>query len=268
MIDGLEADVVTLALAGRHRRDRQGRPRSTADWQTAPAEQLSALHLDHRLPRPQGQPEGHQGLGRSGQGRRPGHHAQPEDLRRRALELSRRLGLCRRRSSATTRPRTRTSSSDALQERAGARHRRPRLDDDLRPARHRRRADRLGERGLPRARGVRRRQVRDRRAVALDPGRAAGRGGRQAMSTPRARARWPRPISKFLYTPEAQKIIAKNYYRPSSPKSADPNDLAALPEDRARHDRRSAVRRLGQGAAEALRRRRHLRPDLQAEITD
>ena len=31
---------------------------------------------------------------------------------------------------------------------------------------------------------------------------------------------------KFLYTPEAQKLIAQNYYRPSDPKSADPKDLA------------------------------------------
>jgi sulfate transport system substrate-binding protein len=30
----------------------------------------------------------------------------------------------------------------------------------------------------------------------------------------------------FLYTPEAQKLIAHNYYRPSDPKSADPKDLA------------------------------------------
>jgi sulfate/thiosulfate transport system substrate-binding protein len=30
----------------------------------------------------------------------------------------------------------------------------------------------------------------------------------------------------FLYTPEAQKLIAHNYYRPSDPKSADAKDLA------------------------------------------
>jgi sulfate/thiosulfate-binding protein len=30
----------------------------------------------------------------------------------------------------------------------------------------------------------------------------------------------------FLYKPEAQKLIAKHYYRPSDPKSADPKDLA------------------------------------------
>ena len=31
---------------------------------------------------------------------------------------------------------------------------------------------------------------------------------------------------KFLYTPEAQKIIAANYYRPVDAKAADPKDLA------------------------------------------
>jgi sulfate/thiosulfate-binding protein len=30
----------------------------------------------------------------------------------------------------------------------------------------------------------------------------------------------------FLYTPEAQKLIAKNYYRPSHPDAADPKDLS------------------------------------------
>jgi sulfate/thiosulfate-binding protein len=34
----------------------------------------------------------------------------------------------------------------------------------------------------------------------------------------------------FLYTPEAQELIAHNYYRPSDPKSADPKDLARFPD--------------------------------------
>jgi sulfate transport system substrate-binding protein len=34
----------------------------------------------------------------------------------------------------------------------------------------------------------------------------------------------------FLYTPEAQKIIAKNFYRPSDPKSVDAKDLERFPE--------------------------------------
>jgi sulfate/thiosulfate-binding protein len=37
---------------------------------------------------------------------------------------------------------------------------------------------------------------------------------------------------EFLYTPAAQKIIAKNFYRPSKPDSADPADLARFPKIR------------------------------------
>jgi sulfate/thiosulfate transport system substrate-binding protein len=35
---------------------------------------------------------------------------------------------------------------------------------------------------------------------------------------------------KFLYAPQAQKIIAHSYYRPSDPKSADAKDLARFPD--------------------------------------
>jgi sulfate/thiosulfate transport system substrate-binding protein len=34
----------------------------------------------------------------------------------------------------------------------------------------------------------------------------------------------------FLYTPEAQKLIAHNFYRPSKPEAADPKDLARFPD--------------------------------------
>ena len=34
----------------------------------------------------------------------------------------------------------------------------------------------------------------------------------------------------FLYTPEAQKIIAKNFYRPFRPEAADPEDLKRFPK--------------------------------------
>ena len=71
VIDGLEADVVTLALAydiDAIAEQRRLLPDGLAD---APAAQQRALHLDHRVPGAQGQPEGHQGLGRPGQaGRR------------------------------------------------------------------------------------------------------------------------------------------------------------------------------------------------------
>ena len=110
VIDGLEADVVTLALAADIDAIAAKTGKIPADWQQAPAEQFLALHLDHRVPRAQGQSEGHQGLGRSRQARRRRGHAQPQDLGRRALELSRGLGLWPRRSSAATRPRPRSSS--------------------------------------------------------------------------------------------------------------------------------------------------------------
>jgi sulfate/thiosulfate transport system substrate-binding protein len=35
---------------------------------------------------------------------------------------------------------------------------------------------------------------------------------------------------KFIYSPEGQKIVAKNFYRPSDPKSADAEDIKRLPE--------------------------------------
>ena len=110
VIDGLAADVVTLALEGDINKI-AGAGLLAKDWRARLAEQFHALHLDDRLPRPQGQPEGHQGLGRPRQGRRRGHHAEPEDLGRRPLELSRRLGLRQRAESAATRRRTTTSSS-------------------------------------------------------------------------------------------------------------------------------------------------------------
>ncbi len=52
---------------------------------------------------------------------------------------------------------------------------------------------------------------------------------------------------KYLYTPAAQELIAKNYYRPIDPAAADKEDLARLPEDRAHHCRPD-LWRLDQGA--------------------
>ena len=66
----------------------------------------------------------------------------------------------------------------------------------------------------------------------------------------------------YLYSKEGQTIIAKNHYRPSKPDLVPAEDLAKLPDDQARHHRRSGVRRLEEGAAVPLRRRRHIRPDL------
>ena len=83
----------------------------------------------------------------------------------------------------------------ALQERARARHGRARLADDVRAARHRRRLHLVGERGVPRQGRAGQRQVRDRRAVGQHPRGTAGGGRRQGRAAPRHRgpgARLPR----------------------------------------------------------------------------
>ena len=70
VIDGLEADVVTLALAYDIDAIADKGKLLPADWQKRLQAQQRAVHLDHRVPGAQGQPEGHQGLGRPGQARR------------------------------------------------------------------------------------------------------------------------------------------------------------------------------------------------------
>ena len=79
----------------RHRRHRRCRP-ARQELAGEAARQQHALHLDHRVPGAQGQSEADQGLVRPREAGRPGHHAQSEDLGRRALELPGRLGLCAR----------------------------------------------------------------------------------------------------------------------------------------------------------------------------
>ena len=266
VIDGLEADVVTLALAGdideiaAGRPDR--RPTGRRACRTTRTPYTSTIVFLVR----KGNPEGHQGLGRPGQGRRRGHHAEPEDLGRRALELSSPPGPGPTRTFGGDEAKTSDFVTDALQARAGARHRRARLDHDLRPARHRRRAARLGERGLPRPQGARPGQVRHRRPADLDPGRAAGRARRRQRRRRRARARSAQAYLDYLYSADGQAIIAQALLpRRRKPERGRPGRPRALPEVEARHHRRPLFGGWAKAQPEALRRRRHLRPDLPAD---
>ena len=181
---------------GAGRRHRSRSPRRgliAAGLADAPAAQLRALHLDHRVPGPQGQPLAIRDWG---------------DLIKPGVEVitpnpktsgGARWNYLAAWGYALKQPGGNAGSArhfvaSPVQERAGAGFRRARLDHHLRPARHRRRAAGLGERGLPGGRGARRRQGRDRRPDLLDPGRAAGGGGRQGRRQARAPAPWPRPI--------------------------------------------------------------------------
>ena len=152
--------------------------------------------------------------------------------------------------------------TEALQERAGARLRRPRLDHHLRRARHRRRADRLGERGLP---GGRASSGKDKFEIVVPPlsilaeppvavvdkivDKHGTRGGR-------------RGVPEVPLHAEGQEIAAKHYYRP--------RDAEGRGEVRVSSSRRSSSFTIDevfggwQKAQRPLRRRRRLRPDLHA----
>ena len=147
VIDGLQADVVTLALA--YDIDAiAAKGLITADWQKRlplnASPYTSTIVFLVRKGNPRAIRDWDDLV-------KPGvsiDHAEPEDLGRCALELSRRVGLCAEeirfsRQSQAIRRRT-------LQECAGTRHRRAGLDGQLRGARRRRRAAGVGERGVPR----------------------------------------------------------------------------------------------------------------------
>ena len=263
VIDGLEADVVTLALAydiDAIATSRQPDPDGLAD---APAAQQLARTRRRSFPGAQGQPEGHQGLGRPGQAGRGGHHAEPEDLRRRALELPGRLGLCarsspdgRRGEGARVRRRA-LSRTCPCSTRAPAARRRPSCSAASATC------CRLGERGASRGR--------------RSSGRASSRSSsRRSASWPSRRWRWSTRSSTSSGTREGRRRpTSSSSTRPRARRSrrstttgrrseAVPCKLrAAVSRAQALHGRRS-VRRLGEGAEDALRRRRRVRPDLPA----
>ena len=217
VIDGLQADVVTLALA--YDIDAiAAKGLLPADWQKRLPQNASPYTSTIVFLVRKGNPKGIKDwddLVKPGVER---HHAEPEDLGRRALELSRRLGLCaeeirlRRQGEAVRRRH--------LQERAGARYRRARLDRHLRRARRRRRAAGLGERGVSRAQ---REFGKDKFEIVAPPlsilaeppvavvDKVADKKGTRAAAE---------AYLKYWYTREGQEIAARNSYRPRDPEIA------------------------------------------------
>ena len=97
----------------------------------------------------------------------------------------------------------------------------------------------------------------------LDPGRAAGRAGRQGRRQRRHARRWPRPISSSSTRRRRRTIVAKNYLPAAQARRRRPSDARALPASSSCSPS-TMLRRLGEGAEGALRRRRRVRPDLSA----
>ena len=138
VIDGLAADVVTLALAADVDAIANNGKLLPVNWE----ERLP----DHSAPYTstivflvrKGNPKNIKDWGDLVQAGRRRDHAESEDFGRRALELPRGLGLGEEAARRQRRHREGVRAQ-AVQERAGARHRRARLDHDVRAAWHRRR---------------------------------------------------------------------------------------------------------------------------------
>ncbi len=136
----------------RHRRRGQEPACSMPNWQQRLPDNSAPYTSTIVFLVRKGNPKGIRDWGDLDQAGRVGDHAQSENLWRRALELPGGLGI---RAAATRRQRADGPRLPhaALRQRAGARFRRARRHQYLRPARHRRRAPRVGERGVPRGRG-------------------------------------------------------------------------------------------------------------------
>ena len=262
MIDGLEADVVTLALAAdidaiaKTRQDRRPTGRSACRNNSAPYTSTIVFLVRKGNPKASG-------TGTTCQARRRGHHPEPEDLGRRALELPRRLGL---RATAAGR-----------QRRQGAAIRRRALQATCRcstPARAARPTT-FAQRGIgdvliaweneaylaldELGAG----QVRDRRAVGLASWPSRRSPWSTATSTRKGTRKVAEAYLEFLYSPPAQEIIAQELLPPARRRGRRPKYADAVPEDQARHDRRPIFGGWTKAQPHALRRRRHVRPDLQ-----
>ena len=96
VIDGLDADVVTLALESDIDAIVKKTKKINPDWRDAAAEQSAPYTSTIVFLVRKGNPKGIKDWGDLVKDGVAGDHAEPEDLRRRPLELSRRLGLGQR----------------------------------------------------------------------------------------------------------------------------------------------------------------------------
>ena len=216
VIDGLEADVVSLALAG----DVDAiAARGLLDpaWQGRLPERSSPYTSTIVFVVRRGNPKQIADWGDLVEAGRRRHHAEPEDVRRRAVGVPRRVGP--REDHARHRRGGPRLPEGAVRERAGARLRRARRDHDVRRARPRRRAPRVGERGAPRsldrAGDAFEIVVPPRSILAEPPVAVVDRYAAKHGTTDVAKA-----YLEFLYTEEGQQIIARHHYRPRSARAA------------------------------------------------
>jgi sulfate/thiosulfate-binding protein len=180
------------------------------------------------------------------------HHAQPQDLRRRPLELPGRLGLCRSRSTGGNDAKARNSSKKLSNV--------PVLDSGARGS-----TTTFVERGIG---DVLLAWENEAFWRSRNSARTSSRSSPQSLSIlaeppvtvvdkvvdKRGTAQGGQAYLEYLYSAEGQDLAGKHYYRPTDPSSGR-QVRQAVPEGEPVHHRRS-LRRLGQGAEDALCRRR------------
>ena len=252
VIDGLEADVVTLALQNDIDLIAKDTGKIPGRLAHQAAVQFRALHLDRGVPGAQGESEEHPRLGRPRPAGRVGGHAQSQDVRRGALELSGGLGLCeppvrgRRGEDEGVRRRDLQERGETRQRRA-RRRRRPspsRATGDVLITWENEAYLALEEFGADNYELIYPSvSIRAEPPVAVVEGNADKHGVRKMAED----------YLKHLYSPAGQKIAARHYFRPNDQSQADPADIARFRQIEMVEHRRSAVRRMGGGAAQAFR---------------
>jgi hypothetical protein len=177
VIDGLDADVVTLALAG----DTDASCTRTAAGSRRLAK-APAAQRRRPTPRPScwscaGNPKGIKDWDDLIKPGINGDHAQPQDLGRRPLELPGRLGVCQ--AQVWQRRQGQGIRAEVVRQRVDAGHRRARLVGDLCPAQPGRRAHQPGRTRPTCWRRNSATKFDFVYPVAVHPGRAARHGGGQ-----------------------------------------------------------------------------------------
>ncbi|VFT50475.1 sulfate-binding protein [Pseudomonas aeruginosa] len=218
VIDGLKADVVTLALAGDIDELHKLGKLLPADWQARLPDNSTPYTSTIVFLVRKGNPKGIKDWGRPDQGRRGSHHAEPEDLRRRALELPRRWPGRRSSTAATRRPRTTcrrcTSTYRVLDTAAPAA--RPSPSSTTRsatccwPGRTRRSWRRRNRAGKTSRSSVPSISILAEPPVAVVDKVVEKKGTRKVAEA----------YLQYLYSEEGQRIAAQNFYRPRNQKVA------------------------------------------------
>ena len=189
------------------------------------------------------------------------HHAEPEDVRRRALELPGGVGVRASGSRAATTPR-RASSSRSCSATCPC-------STPARAARRPRSCSAASATCCSRGRTrptSRSRRPKDKVEIVM-PSISILAEPPVAVVDKVVDQKGTRAVAEaylqYLYSPEGQEIAAKHHYRPRDAEGRREVRRRQFAKVQALHHRRG-LRRLAERPEDALRRRRHLRSDLQA----